>query len=327
MSIKLLGAVSGVEADVGALSKALYAELRNDLGGSLSLQRDEDAGASAHGLLMMGSDTGLARIIRVLSTGSLNDSRCRLFWDPVVGAAVNTQLWTQSLTTQTMTQANGVISFNASAITTINTMSIITSTKQFAKLPGVPLLFRTRARMNYTSTNSVMEFGFGAPTSFTPAIQNGAFFRRNAVGELRCVVSNAGVETESAVLATLDSAKYYTFAITYDEDNATFFVQEPGQPAVVNLVMNIPAAQASEMAVSHIPVFGRQYHHTSAPSVGTVQLTMTDVAVFSIDEHVTFAHRASASARAEESSVEPAHDVCSARDRREQRHRRCSRAF
>src|SRR5690349_15732687 len=44
-----------------------------------------------------------------------------MFYDQVDGAAVNTNLWSQSTTTMTVGQAGGLITLNNSAITTINT--------------------------------------------------------------------------------------------------------------------------------------------------------------------------------------------------------------
>ena len=170
--------------------------------------------ARQFGVPMMGFNDGTMRLVRTDRYGNLRTgSDNLLFHDDVEGATINTQIWAQSLTTMTMTQSAVGIVFNASAITTVNTAAILTSRRQFWKMSKAPLHARIKG-IATPRTNSLVEFGFGAPVGVTAQIGNGAFFRYNSGGQLQAVLSyNGGDVISDTVAAALTAANSYIYDV------------------------------------------------------------------------------------------------------------------
>lgn len=216
-----------------------------------------------------GLDNGLInRIIRVGDDGVQRTTSETIIWyDALEGSTVNT-FWTQSVTTQTIAQATGILTLNNSGITTLSTDSIITSKRQFAKLPRVGLHARIKANIsaNVATNHSLVEFGFGAPSGVTAIISNGCFFRVTAAGNLVVVTSYNGTETVSATQlaqGSITTTTYYKFDIFIDDQFAHFVVVDANEIPVVDFQQQIPVGQAALWAVSHSPVFARTYVDTT----------------------------------------------------------------
>lgn len=295
MSVKTVGAVSGVEADVGSTSRALYTELLDSSGASIAKADGSSfSNGSTKGIVALGVNNRVLDAPRLLSTGSAFDGATPMFFDVAEGAAVNTQLWTQTLTSsQTMTQANSIITFNASALTTSGSGSLIRTTRQFVKPPRVALLFRTRAKMVHYQ-NAVMELGFGDAVAVTAIVNNGAFFRRRTDGSLVGVVSYNGTETETDPLSVPVANAYYIFEINVFDDRVRFLCYAPGADPIINETLYLPwgAGVGGEIfGPSHIPAFARTYNNT-APATAPV-FAIGQVGVFAIDANlnIPFAHQ------------------------------------
>ena len=108
--------------------------------------------------------------------------------DSIEGTTINSWLWTQSLSTMTNAQANGVLTLNNNSTTTNGTYAIITTNRQFQIFDEAPMICSFKANIKQT-TNAVQELGFGAPTTTTAIINNGAFFRINSSGTVYGVTS------------------------------------------------------------------------------------------------------------------------------------------
>lgn len=220
-----------------------------------------------------GLDVGLVnRIMRVGELGTLRTTSEILAWhDALEGSTVNA-FWTQSTTTMTIAQATGVLTLNNSSITTANTDAIVTSQRQFPKYPKIGLHARFKANItaNVAANQTLVEFGFGAPSGVTAVINNGAFFRVTAAGNLVAVTSYNGTETVSATLiaqGSLSTTDYYRWDIFIEDQFARFIVTDANDIPVVDSQFQIPLSQAAFLAVSHVPTFARVY--TTATGGGT----------------------------------------------------------
>ena len=239
----------------------LYDNFGNPMGVKNRVQMPSTLGVLPHS----GLDVGLMnRIVRVGEVGTTRTtSETQLWHDAFEGSTVNA-FWTQSVTTQTIAQATGVLTLNNSGITTVNTDSIITSQRQFPKYPKVALHARYKANIsaNVAANHTLVEFGFGAPAGVTAIISNGCFFRVTAAGNLVGVTSYNGTENVSATLlaqGSITTTSYYRFDIFVEDQFARFIVTDANDIPVVDSQLQIPLTAPTMWAVSHLPTFARVY--------------------------------------------------------------------
>lgn len=272
MGIILIGGTSGASQDVDATPKAARGIIYDANGNVLSRQDKSSYPATPAGIPMLGKyrDT-IARIPRVSASGNLgilNDEF--LLYDPIEGSAVNTNIWTQSTSTFTIAQATHAITLNSGAgSTTSGAFAIHTSNRQFLKVPGSPLIYRTRARVNWFA-NAVAEFGFGTPSGVTTTISDGAFFRKTTAGQLQAVVSFGGTETTQN-LGAINITDFYDYHIIVDEQYVQFIVIDSTGTIVSDVIQNIGVVtQAFIWSVTHLPVFYRLYNNTAPATPPTL---------------------------------------------------------
>jgi hypothetical protein len=247
-------------------------------------------GGGISGTPNIGLDGGsIARVTRVSEIGTQRTTSEILLWhDAIEGATVN-GFWTQSLNTMTVAQATGVLTLNNSNITTASTDAIITSQRQFPKYPRNPIYCRTRALItaNVAANHTLVELGLGAPAGVTAVINNGAFFRWTAAGNLVGVVSFNGVEFVSPTLisqgyAGFSVTSYYYYDIIAEDDFIRFLVTDSNGVPLVDTQLQIPLTVPFITAVSHNPSFARVY--TDATGGGTaVQLKISAYSVQMLD--------------------------------------------
>lgn len=243
--------------------------------------------ATTSGVPIIGLDGGtIARVARIGEFGTQRSTSEILLWhDAFEGSTVNA-FWTQSATTQTIAQATGVLTLNNSAITTLNTDSIITSQRQFPKYPRNPLYVRFRANItaNVASNHTFVELGLGAPSGVTAIINNGAFFRWTSAGNLNAVVSYNGTETSTQVLAqgVISTTSYLYYDIIIDDDFARFIVCDSSGTPIVDTQQSIALTSPFISAVSHLPVFARVYVDTTGGGT-VVQLKLSAHSVQVLD--------------------------------------------
>lgn len=247
------------------------------------------AGAAVSGnpVLVAGLEAGAtARTIRVGEHGNVKTTSDVLLWhDALEGTTVNTFL-TQSTTTQTIAQTTGVLTLNNSGITTLNTDSIITSQRQFAKLPKGTLHWFMRANIsaNAAANHTLVEMGLGAPSGVTAALTNGAFFRWTAAGVLNGVISFNGTEQSTQILAqgVITTTSYYRYDIFVEDDFVRFIITDSAGVPVGEARVQLTLTVASPFAVSHVPSFARVY--VDATGGGTaIKLAISEHAVYLLD--------------------------------------------
>jgi len=141
--------------------------------------------------------------LKVLATGYAAASLEALeFFDTIDGAAVNTNLWAQSVSTMTITQASSMLSLNPTASVTANAYAILSSIQNFFVTSCLPLHIHAtfQASLWNLPANTVLEFGWG--TCATNAAPTDGMFVRARAGTVYAVLNNGGSETEIALTPT-----------------------------------------------------------------------------------------------------------------------------
>jgi hypothetical protein len=240
---------------------------------------------------IIGQSSNVGRIPRLNRLGHvIPGNQTLVAFDPIEGTNINTWLWTTSNTTMTTVQTGGVLTLNNSATTTTTTDAIITSNIQFPIFNQTSIECSFRALATQT-TNSTIEMGFGAPTGTTAIINNGAFFRIQSSGQIKCVTSYNGTENVSAVIATLTTTSYYLFIVTIEDNGSRFIVEDTGGIPIVDTFIALPVATPDNSQSSHIPAFARVYNSGAAGAAPQLKISSFQGWRLDIDQSKPWAHQ------------------------------------
>jgi len=292
MGIPVAVSVSGTPTDVtGDANGNVNVRLKDSTGADLAVANAGTVSSTTRGLPMILADDGvnaiLARGDRMGNIGIAYGTP--MFHEPVESTTFHSVRWTAAATTFTLAQTAVGINLNSGAVTTINAVQNITSSRQFLKVARQPLHGHFRLNHNLV-TNSTADWGFGAPSG-TSAIANGAFWRFGSDGTVKPFIAFNGSENRSgsdvvASLNTIDAAwktRYWSYDIIIDDDQAIFIVQDSNTGLIVSRqTLTMDLASARLLAVSHLPVFARVYNGGSAPASAPVFI-VTDVMVQALD--------------------------------------------
>lgn len=205
-----------------------------------------------------------------VSTGNI------IIYDQVDGSAVNSNLWNQTVSGMTITNANGFYNINAGAAATAAAYAILSTIKSLPLYGTLPLKVEFNAKTtNLPEANCTAELGIGT-VSAASSPNDGAFFRWNAAGQFVCVINNGGAETLSAALTgtitdtdgvasiTMPpvTAVIHLFAVEIVEDHVLFFVDDV---LVANL--KVPSGQAYPFSSGRQSLVARVWNGTT-PSLG-----------------------------------------------------------
>jgi len=183
-----------------------------------------------------------------------------LFYDPVDGAVLNTNIWiTQATGAMTSAISSGFILLNSTAITTAAAAYNISSIRYMPFLSHYPLYFHLKAKTpNVPQANATIELGMGTVTGVA-APTDGVFFRWASDGTFRCVLNNAGTEVTATVTAPTAN-DVHTFAIIYTHNSAVFEIDG-------SIVATVSAATGTSSLTSttRLQNFARIYNGGSAP--------------------------------------------------------------
>ena len=174
-----------------------------------------------------------------------------LFFDKFAGASINTGLWVQTVSTETITISGGFAILNGGSTTSLSAASMLNTRRWF------PVYKDGRLRLDFgviITTGPLfgvmMEMGFGIPGLSTVSPTDGAFFRVSPTGQLEAVASNNSLaatpvwnETVVPINLTLLPNVLYNFSIRLDIDWAYYFVNNV-------LVASIQVAPVSDGTVS-----------------------------------------------------------------------------
>lgn len=215
------------------------------------------------------AEAGYARILdangnNIFTTenGALNTSLDGVvLFEQVDGSALNTNLWTSSVDTMTVTQGNGFITLNANSTTTANKYAILQSVKYipfYAHLP-MKIAFNMKVPIQ-PQANITMEIGVGL-VSGNSAPTDGAFFRWNSSTEFRCVINNGGSEISSTPITAPANNDVFLLEMVIVEDEVEFLIDDV-------IVAEVPVAlgQAYPTNAGRLPLFARVYNGASTPA-------------------------------------------------------------
>ena len=201
-----------------------------------------------------------------------------LFYDPIEGSTLQTNLWTGQATTQTMAVATGVLTLNSSNITTANTFSAVQTIKQFnMQAPDAPIL----GTMTYVQptvglqANQSIEVGFSDGTSGTAAT-NGCFFLWNPAGELRAYLVTNGTSLQSSTLAQPSINTTHTLYVEVKYDECDFFVDDVQVAAINQTGTGVPPIAGK------LPFEARVYLGATPPATAP-RLQIYSVAVMQLN--------------------------------------------
>lgn len=194
------------------------------------------------------------------------------------GSLVNTGYWTQIATTQTVAQANGLLTLNNGNVTTLSTGSGNKSYQAFPINMGGATVFEVDGYPTNTPiSNNVTEWGAGNYTTFNGAITDGAFFRFTSTGTFQCILVTNSVEQQSAALnqttlAPINVIKNYFVRIS--DEGADFFID-----GVRVATLARPATAGSSLVNTALHSFQRTYTLATAPASAS-QFKVGHVAVW-----------------------------------------------
>lgn len=191
-----------------------------------------------------------------------------IFYDTVVGSAVNTNLWNQTTATQTISQATGLLTLNATTINTANTYAILSSIKQIQFLPDCALHVHVVAKTpNIPQANATMELGWGVVAT-NAAPTDGIYFRWGSDGLFYACLNFNGTEVKQAITAPIPNVMTF-FGFDIEHSEVKFYVNHtyqctltPGSNPIVN--------------TDRMSLFARTATLASAPTDAPV-LTLGDV--------------------------------------------------
>lgn len=225
------------------------------------------------------STDGRVKRVYVSEANAIKNAQLELLWDDTFNStAQNTSKYNFAATTQTGSQAGGKLILNTSAITTINTNSGIQTFRTF------PILAKAETRVTIAmmltqvpQANNLIELGlFAAVLTTRVAPTDGVFFRYNQAGELRGVISYAGVETQTAAITAPSASVNHDYTIVVNSEGAIFYI-DGVKVAAITLATDAPTL-GQPMSAATVPLCVRTYHGASAPALAT-QVKVSDVYV------------------------------------------------
>jgi hypothetical protein len=289
MGLPIIGGTSGTNADVDTTPKALRSILYGPDGTPVVKQdRTAIVPGTTSGEMIAGADYKIARLLRLSQDGSLRGAENTLFlYDECEGAAVDTNKWIQTTTTQTITQSASVVTFNAGSSVAITTGAMQVSQRFMPTQKRCALVFRSRLRMTQHFAGNQIQFGWGAPTSVTgTAVPNGWFFRKDATGQILPVLSVNGSETLGTPISdvtfrvSVATTDYCDFEIFLESWRAVFRITTATGAVVMEQTLETPAASSVPQA-THNQVF-HQCLNTAATGTA-VQLLVDGTTVMGLE--------------------------------------------
>lgn len=223
------------------------------------------------GYVMLASDISessapagrVAQEVRVSAQGRLTVGQpVALLNETFNYTALNTGIFSQAVTTQTVTLAGGTLNLNASAITTLSTYSSIKTYQYFPLYSDLALYCVMDAALTVApQTNCSIEFGF-FQFATTAAATDGAFFRYDTGGTLKCVLVNNGVEYTVTVVTAPSAGAMTKYKIICENDRIIYYINSACQA-----IIDSPAGLGMPTFSAAQPFSARIINTASAPSL------------------------------------------------------------
>jgi hypothetical protein len=215
---KIVGSSSGNGAEVDA---------NNNVKVVLPVIPSQAGYAQLAGTLSDAADPAglLVEALRSSAQGRLSVGQpLMMFGELFGGTALNSAVFTAPVTTQTVTVAGGTLNLNASAITTVSTVSRVQTWAWFPIQPD----FATYATWDALLTqdpqaNNEVEMGFGVANALA-APTDGCFFRYDTTGTLKAVVNTNGVEITSTAITTPTANEMHRYKVVVENDRVFYYI-------------------------------------------------------------------------------------------------------
>jgi hypothetical protein len=253
--------------------------------GTINLQEVDANGNALVNLPLEGTQAGFSTMIAQNDAGDVtgtrsmkeveisSDYRVRTGQDNMIfneqfpGAAFNTALWQQTVGTATMSVTAGFANLNATFSVASGAFALLRTYRHFPCYKQ----YTTYAEMEvqfteFPVTNNRCEWGLVLMAS-TAVPTDGAFFRIDAAGQFRAVISYNGTESQSAPLdfATLVGINdTHSFLIYIGSTTVLFWIDN-----ILVAEIPVPAGQGSSMSSMNLPLAFRN-HNVAATSVAQV---------------------------------------------------------
>jgi hypothetical protein len=211
-------------------------------------------------LLAAETDAGTITGDRTVVPGEItSDFRLRVGIDTPVfnqaflGTVIDTANIRQTLTTMTAAQSGGFLRLNTGNSVTSGHSAVVQTYRTFPLYGAFPTYFEEAFMFTSVQANNVIEIGPGF-VSGTSAPTDGLFFRI-AGGELRCVLNNAGTETQSDPLTPPTANERHKYSISACQDMVHFWIDD-----ILMALIPTPASQDSPTASNYLPMVTRIYN-------------------------------------------------------------------
>jgi hypothetical protein len=192
------------------------------------------------------------------------------FFDTVDGSNINVNIWNQSTSTMTITQASSFININPTNSVTANAYAIASSVQNFFVTSCMPLHIHFTMQSSLWAmpdVNSILEFGW--MTCATNAAPTDGVFVRCKKGVITLVNNFGGVEKS----ATLDLSAYPVAANVTNEfvldvyaDFARLYLVDANPLIKAALTVKMDPAQPALTTNNRQPVSFRVYNTATAPA-------------------------------------------------------------
>jgi hypothetical protein len=220
------------------------------------------------GLLSEATDPAglIAQALRVSAQGRLSVGQPVMLMNEAFNyTTLNSAMFQAPVTTQTVTVAGGTLNLNASAITTLNTVSRVAT---YAFFP-FQADFATFATWDMSlsvapQTNATIEAGFGQCSASTLPT-DGALFRYDSTGTLKAVLNNNGVEFTSNPITPPAAGTMNRYKVVVENDRVLYYIN-----GVCVAKLDAPTALGMPMYAQAQPFFARVIHGGTAPAIANL---------------------------------------------------------
>ena len=243
---------------------ASYATVANG-----SVQATGPQTADTAGFQMLGSEVnqaggGVGRVVKEIEASEdyriRSGTDAKLFDERMLGSAVSSGLMLSAVTTQTVSVGAGALTLNASAITTLSTVSRVTTQQCFTPANGAPLYgqFEYVYPPAAPVANSEFEAGFVIHTG-TAVPTDGAFLRYTTTGTVECVICHNSSETSAVITAPTGLVRHRVVISVYD-DSANFWIDD-----VLVASIATPTGRGTPWSAGGVPLSFRLRNAAVAP--------------------------------------------------------------
>lgn len=201
------------------------------------------------------------------------------------GTVISQALVQQNLTSMTVAQSGGFLTLNNGGSTTAAQAANVKTYRTFPLHGSFP----TYAEMwlsviNETVSNATIEFGLGFATGVA-APTDGVFFRYNSAGELRGVLCNNSVESQTGVLTSPTTAESHHWLIVWANEEIQFWIDN-----VLYAVVPCPAGAAMPTSARELPMFVRVYNNGTPSLAKKVNVGYLSVSLGDADMDMSMSH-------------------------------------